>query len=112
MILLSLEERQTVDEAVKALATHDHGLYQRGGLLVRIVWPTKAAQARGVLLSGGPVIQSVPLADLRLRLTAAAVYVVPGLQGRLMRTRPSRWLIDGVPLVGAVGRHSGISWEW
>jgi hypothetical protein len=69
-ITIRTEEYVTNDEAMKALAS-DTSIYQRGGLLVRIVRDASPA-AKGIRRPISPRIEELPAPLLRERLTAVA----------------------------------------
>lgn len=102
-IVLSMEEHETIAEAIAALASNDPDLYQRGGQLVRVT-SVSASATRRLRSAGGPVIQPVPLADIRTRLTRAAriVQLVAGEEGcEEVQVHPPEWLFKGVEGIGA-----------
>jgi hypothetical protein len=69
-ITISTEEHEVNDAAVAAL-THDEGVYQRGGFLVRVVRDGSPA-AKGIRRPFAPRIEPLPPATLRERLAANA----------------------------------------
>jgi hypothetical protein len=73
VITISTEEHEVNAEAVQALANED-SLYQRGGMLVRIVRDVSPA-AKGIRRPFGPRIELLPPPLLRERLAANALWV-------------------------------------
>src|SRR5262249_55237092 len=71
-IFLSHLEDLAVQRAVEALAAGDRRRYQRGGQLVRVRRPQRPPAVRRVRPSSGLKIESVPDADLRMRLSRSA----------------------------------------
>jgi hypothetical protein len=72
-IIIDTDEHRVNAEAIAALAA-DETVYQRGGLLVRVVRDHSPA-ARGVRRPYGPRIEALPLALLRERFTERAQWV-------------------------------------
>lgn len=103
-VILGVEEHLSIRDAVRALAENDPGLYQRGGELVRVVRPSGPPRAKRFRPSDCLRIQAVPEADLRTRLTRAAICVVVETVKEkkvLKRTHPTGWLVEGVAALGA-----------
>ncbi len=73
VIIITTDEHLVNDEAVAALS-RDPGVYQRGGLLVRIVRDASPA-AKGIRRPLAPRIEALPQAMLRERLSANARWV-------------------------------------
>ena len=98
-VLLSTLEFLSIEEAVKALAARDKGLFQRGGELVRISHPLRPAHLRRLTTSGTPKIESLPAPTLRARLTrfARVVEIVQTKEGAQKNpAHPPKWLTDGI----------------
>jgi hypothetical protein len=96
-ISITTDEHLVNDEAVAALA-RDASLYQRGGLLVRIVRDVSPA-AKGVRRAFAPRIESLPPALLRERLAANARWLSPRETNGGTEERPSRppaWCVAAV----------------
>ena len=101
-IRLDTDEHRCVAEAVAALAD-DPDVYQRGGRLVR-VQREERAKALPASFDGGPGIEPLPTADLRVRLSAVAdIYQERAGRGGevvLAPAHPPKWLVDGVDARG------------
>ena len=122
-ILIDTEEHRVVCEAIAAL-TADPNLYQRGGMLVRVL---HEAQVRdGIMRSrNSAMIGAVPLPNLRERLTCCAKFARYDRNGEEKRAHPAVWLVNAVdargewpgirPLVGVsdapVLRPDGSVWQ-
>src|SRR5262249_47364395 len=94
---------KAVEETVEALAEAETGLFQRGGQLVRVVRPSKARQRDRIRPSGGPRIELLPAAVLRIALTRAARFLAwkQTRKGQFLeRVHPAGWLVDGVHALG------------
>jgi hypothetical protein len=74
-IVITTQEHEVNVQAVAALA-RDRGIYQRGGLLVRIVRDASPA-GKGIRRPFAPRLDPLPPALLRERLAANAVWVAP-----------------------------------
>src|SRR5262249_40583233 len=88
-ILVTTEECEVNDRGVAAVA-RDASLYQRGGILVRIIGDDLAATG-GIRWSAGPRIEPLPRELLRERLAAVAKWLVKSQQGRWVPGRPPGW---------------------
>jgi hypothetical protein len=100
-IVVSTQEHEVNEAAVSALAT-EAGVYQRGGLLVRVVSDTSpAAEGRGIRRPFTPRIEVLPAPILRERLAANALWVDE--EGRWLH--PPGWCVAAV---GVRGDWSGI----
>ena len=73
LILIGADEHRVVDEAVAALA-HDPTIYQRAGLLARVV-NTDEEETCKVIFPSGPRIIPLSAATLRERLTFVADWI-------------------------------------
>jgi hypothetical protein len=96
-ITITTEEHQVNDEAAAALAA-DHTVYQRGGLLVRVVHDASPA-AKGIRRPYAPRIEPLPLALLRERFAANARWVKlrETKDGCVeTRDRPPAWCVAAV----------------
>jgi hypothetical protein len=102
-IMLSTSEHTNIDEAIKALAKHDDTIFQRGGVLVRLLSPTCAPAKRRIQASGAPRIEPIPIAYLRTRLTRCAKIVKSktGTTPTTEAAHPPPWLVRGVEAAGA-----------
>jgi hypothetical protein len=100
-VVVTTDEFLTNDAACRAL-TADPGLYQRGGLLVRVTHDDPAE--KGIRRPALPRIEPVPNPALRDRLTAVAEFVIPRATGNVP-THPPAWCVSAV---GARGRWPGV----
>lgn len=96
-IVIDTDEHRAVDQAVAALAA-DPGLYQRGGMLVRVLHEARPedAIARD---NRSPTMSRLPQACLRERLTKFAVlnkYVLRGDAVVKVSVHPPQWLVAAV----------------
>jgi len=97
-ILLGTDEHRVIDEAVKALQS-DKRLFQRGGILVRIV---PNPQQQGVKRAKRSfVIQALPAANLRDRLTRLVELWKVNAKGDEVPAHPPSWLVAGLEARGA-----------
>src|SRR5262249_4196472 len=71
-IVLGPLEHLSIDQGIEALARCDRYLSQRAQQLVRVVEPEQPPETRLLRGSGGPLIEAVPSACLRTRLTRHA----------------------------------------
>lgn len=91
VIQIITDEHRVVAEAITALI-RDAGIFRRGSMLVRIV--RNVDPQDGVNRSAGsPVIQRLPPANLRERLTMHARFQKRSKKGRLMPAHPPAWLV-------------------
>jgi len=106
VIVISTEEHLVNAEAAAALAS-DPEIYQRGGMLVRII--NDKANDNGIRWSAGPRIDLLPREILRERLAKAAAWkkVSVGRSGQLREQadHPPQWCIGAVH---ARGEYPGI----
>ncbi len=102
-VLLGFAEDEVVDGVVELLARDDPDLYQRGGLLVRVVKDPLPAQVKRLKLSGGLRVEQLPSPSLRLRLTRVADFVTTHetQEGTVYQpARPPQWLVEGIACLG------------
>jgi hypothetical protein len=94
IILIDTEEHRVVRETVVAL-TADPDLYQRGGILVRVVRELQPDD--GILRSpGSATIQVLPSANLRERMTRWASFTKFNAKGVEVAAHPTSWLVAAV----------------
>jgi hypothetical protein len=96
-IVVSTEEHEVNAEAAEALA-RDPTIYQRGGLLVRIVRDASPA-AKGVRRPFAPRIETLPPALLREKLAASASWVqIRETQNAVVESpvHPPGWCVSAV----------------
>jgi hypothetical protein len=96
-ITITTEEHEVNAEAVAALATEE-SIYQRGGLLVRVVRDVSPA-AKGIRRPFAPRIEPLPPPLLRERLAANARWVALHGKKDEMEERPARppaWCVSAV----------------
>src|SRR5262249_44109874 len=71
-------------------------LYQRGGQLVRLTRPARPPGVRDrVQHSGGLIIEALPLADLRARITRY-VAIMAWRKENIVPVGPPKWLTEGI----------------
>jgi hypothetical protein len=92
-IVITTAENIVNDEAVAALA-RDSTLFQRGGMLVRLV-TDDATGPKGISWSSGPRIEPLPRELLRERLAAAANWII-NKGDTVVQARPPGWCIGAV----------------
>jgi hypothetical protein len=92
-ILITTAEHEVNDQAVLALAA-DPSLYQRGGLLVRIV--RDEHHGAGIRWSPGPRIDMLPRELLRERLCAVAHWKSETRDGGMRDAHPPGWCVSAV----------------
>ncbi len=96
-IIITVEEHLVNAEAVAALKADDT-IYQRGGMLVRVVRDASPA-AQGIRRAFAPRIEVVPLALLRERLAANAHWVTLVETNGVVTEKPARppaWCVAAV----------------
>lgn len=93
-VLIDTEEHRAILETVSALSK-DLGLYQRGGVLVRVVKDGLSIDSitRG---AGSPIIQYLPTPSLRERITKVATFTKYNSKGEEIAAHPPAWLISGI----------------
>lgn len=94
IILIDTEEYRVIAETIAAL-TADTEIFQRGGILVRVLRDTQPNDGI-VRPAGSPTIQAMPPANLRERMTRVATFVKPGRKGRDIPAHPTAWLVAAV----------------
>jgi hypothetical protein len=104
-IVVSTDAYQIVDLAIKELAADDT-LYQRGGVLVRVLRDSSpAAGEEGIRRALAPRIDVVPVPTLLERLTKVCHWWELNKKGELERVLPPSWCIQAV---AARGEWTGI----
>lgn len=102
-VLIDPDEHRVVNETVAALAADDT-IYQRGGVLVRVLRERAARPDDDVLRpDGSPTITFLPQAALRERMTKHAQFVRLVRRGDLVQevpTHPTNWLVGAVDARG------------
>jgi hypothetical protein len=100
-ILIDTDEHRVVTATVKALAA-DPDLYQRGGMLVRVLREQQPDDGI-VRCNGSATIAAVPQAHLRERMTRFATFSKYVRQGDAVveiAAHPTPWLVAGVDARG------------
>lgn len=93
-IFIDTEEHRVVRETIAALRA-DHDLYQRGGILVRVIRDRQPTD--GILRSdGSATIQAMPVANLRERMTRVATFTKLNRKGEEIAAHPTPWLVSAV----------------
>ncbi len=93
-IFIDTEEHRVVRETIAAL-TADHDLYQRGGILVRVIRDRQPSD--GILrCDGSATIQAMPAANLRERMTRVATFTKLNRKGEEVAAHPAPWLVSAV----------------
>lgn len=94
IVLIDTEEHRVVTETVAAL-TADVEIFQRGGILVRVL--REAQPEDGIVRpAGSPTIQALPPANLRERMTRFAAFVKLNSKGEEVPAHPAAWLVAAV----------------
>jgi hypothetical protein len=96
-ITITTEEHEVNAQAVAALV-RDDGIYQRGGMLVRVVRDVSPA-AKGIRRPFAPRIETLPPPLLRERLAANALWITiqETNEGAIeKRARPPAWCVAAV----------------
>jgi hypothetical protein len=88
-------EEHEVNEAAVAALVREEGIYQRGGILVRVVRDDSPA-ANGIRRALAPRIEPLPPPLLRERLAANAQWATKNSQGEVKPTRPPGWCVSAV----------------
>jgi len=93
-ILIDTAEYRVVAETIVALAA-DPDLYQRGGMLVRVL---RDAQPKDGIdrPADSPTIQTLPPANLRERMTRFAMFTKFNKKGEEVPAHPAAWLVAAV----------------
>ncbi|NUQ49701.1 MAG: hypothetical protein HUU27_07255, partial [Phycisphaerae bacterium] len=93
-IFIDTEEHRVVRETIAAL-TADQDLYQRGGILVRVIRDRQPSD--GILrCDGSATIQAMPAANLRERMTRVATFTKLNRKGEEVAAHPAPWLVSAV----------------
>ena len=102
LVIITTHEHQTGDQACAILAT-DPSIYQRGGLLVRVVVEAELPE-QVIHAAGSPRITPVPLPNLRERLVRHGDWrkrqTGPDGKPVLRRAHPPTWAIKAVDARG------------
>lgn len=87
-IVVSTGEERMADETISALARmprDEHGIYQRGCVLVRIV--NASPKGKGIKRAdGAPTITPLPLPSLREKIATAVQFFKPDAEGNVKKT--------------------------
>lgn len=102
-ILIDTDEHRVVCETVAALIA-DPDIYQRGGVLVRVVRTTSPIDGI-VRARGSATICALPPANLRERITRFAAFTTLSRNGEIIPAHPASWLVSAID---ARGEWSGI----
>jgi len=93
-IFIDTEEHRVVAETIAALKA-DPDLYQRGGILVRVIRDRQPTD--GILrCEGSATIQAMPAANLRERMTRVATFTKLNRKGEEVAAHPAAWLVSAV----------------
>ncbi len=93
-IFIDTEEHRVVRETIAGL-TADADLYQRGGILVRVIRDRQPSD--GILrCDGSATIQAMPAANLRERMTRVATFTKLNRKGEEVAAHPAPWLVSAV----------------
>jgi hypothetical protein len=93
-IFIDTEEYRVVAETIAAL-TVDPNLYQRGGMLVRVIRDRQPTD--GILrCEGSATIQAIPAANLRERMTRFATFSKLDRKSEEVAAHPAAWLVSAV----------------
>jgi hypothetical protein len=98
-IIITTEEHKVNAQAIEALAA-DTTMYQRGGMLVRILRDTTPA-AKGIRRPNAPRIAPLPRAILQERMAANARWVRKTKDGEEVPAHPEGWSVSAVFDYGA-----------
>jgi hypothetical protein len=94
IVFIDTEEHRVVAETIAAL-TADPDLYQRGGILVRVIRDRQPTD--GILrCEGSATIQAMPAANLRERMTRVATFTKLNRKGEEVAAHPAAWLVSAV----------------
>ncbi|MBI1374513.1 MAG: hypothetical protein GC159_17485 [Phycisphaera sp.] len=102
-VVIDTDEYRVVEQTVVALRA-DPGVFQRGGVLVRII-RTQFPEDQIKRQDGSPVINLLPPANLRERITRWARFVKINRDGEQQPAHPTGWLVSAID---ARGEWSGI----
>jgi len=103
IITVTTEEHQVNEQATAALAS-DRSIFQRAGLLVRVVTDHSPAALGGIRRPFAPRIEPLPAALLRERLAADVEWIaLKQKDGDLVETpaHPPAWCVSGVHARGS-----------
>lgn len=93
-VFIDTEEHRVVRETIAAL-TADPDLYQRGGILVRVIRDRQSTD--GILrCDGSATIQAMPAPNLRERMTRVATFTKLNRKGEEVAAHPAAWLVSAV----------------
>jgi hypothetical protein len=97
-VLIDTEEYRVVAETIAALNA-DPDLFQRGGMLVRVIRNRQPPD--GILrCEGSATIQRMPAANLRERMTRHAIFTKLDRMGEEVAAHPPSWLVSAVEARG------------
>ena len=94
-VLIDTEEHRAVTETIAALVA-DPDIYQRGGILVRVL---RDAQPQDGLIqwpAGSPTIRALPAANLRDRMTRFATFARLNRNDEEVPAHPATWLVGAI----------------
>jgi len=93
-VSIDTEEHRVVAETVVAL-TADPDLYQRSGILVRVIRDRQPTD--GILrCEGSATIQAMPAANLRERMTRVATFTKLNRKEEEIAAHPAAWLVNAI----------------
>jgi len=93
-IFIDTEEHRVVAETIAGLIA-DPDLYQRGGILVRVIRDRQPTD--GILrCEGSATIQALPAANLRERMTRFATFTKLNRKGEEIASHPAAWLVSAI----------------
>ncbi|NUQ46866.1 MAG: hypothetical protein HUU22_12645 [Phycisphaerae bacterium] len=93
-VFIDTEEHRVVRETIAALRA-DPDLYQRGGILVRVIRDRQPTD--GILrCDGSATIQAMPAPNLRERMTRVATFTKLNRKGEEVAAHPAAWLVSAV----------------
>ncbi|TWT40489.1 hypothetical protein RAS1_42000 [Phycisphaerae bacterium RAS1] len=93
-VFIDTEEHRVVLETIAALRA-DPDLYQRGGILVRVIRDRQPSD--GILrCDGSATIQAMPAPNLRERMTRVATFTKLNRKGEEVAAHPAAWLVSAV----------------
>ncbi len=93
-VFIDTEEHRVVRETIAAL-TAEQDLYQRGGILVRVIRDRQPSD--GILrCDGSATIQAMPAANLRERMTRVATFSKLNRKAEEVAAHPTPWLVSAV----------------
>ena len=93
-VFIDTEEHRVIRETIQAL-TADPDIYQRGGILVRVIRDKQPAD--GILrCEGSGTIQTLPAANLRERMTRCATFTKLNRKAEEVAAHPVGWIVGAV----------------